>query len=120
MAGRAGRRAVDPLQRLREICLALPDAVEGAAWGHPVWRVGKPIFAGWEQVKGKWCVNVKLEEPHADLLRDDPMVVSTSALPGKFWVSLEAAKITDWSEIEDMVLEGYRLSAPKRSLAKLE
>jgi len=109
----------DALEKLRKICLALPDAVEGVAWRHPVWRAGKPIFAGWEQVRGRWCVNVKLEEPHVDLLRGDARVVWTGALAGKIWVSLEAAKITDRGEIEDMVLEGYRLSAPKRSLAKL-
>jgi predicted DNA-binding protein (MmcQ/YjbR family) len=114
------RVVADPIQKLREICLALPDAVEGTAWGHPVWRAGKPIFAGWEQVKGKWCVNVKLEEPHADLMRDDPRIVSKTYLAGKLWVSLEAAKVTDWAEIADMVLEGYRMSAPKKSLAKLD
>ena len=108
------------LDELRRICLALPDAIEGTAWGHPVWRVGKPIFAGWELVKGKWCVNVKLEEPHADLLGDDPRIVAKTWLAGKLWVSLEAAKISDWGEIADVVLEGYRLSAPKKSLAKLE
>jgi predicted DNA-binding protein (MmcQ/YjbR family) len=110
----------DPYEKLREICLALPGAVEGTAWGHSVWHAGKPIFAGWEQIKGKWCVNVKLEEPHADLLWDDRRIESKMWLAGKLWVSLEAAKITDWGEIADMVLEGHRLSAPKKSLAKLD
>ncbi len=58
----------DALDRLREICLALPDATEGIAWKHPVWRASKSMFAGYEEVRGKWCVNVKLEEPHCDLL----------------------------------------------------
>ena len=107
------------LAKLRKICLALPDATEGEAWGHPAWRAGKSMFAGWERVKLKWCVNVKLEEPHVDLLRDDQRVVAVTRLASKTWVSLEAAKIKDWGEIEDMVLEGYRMSAPKKSLAKL-
>ncbi|MEO8456443.1 MAG: MmcQ/YjbR family DNA-binding protein [Chloroflexota bacterium] len=119
MAGRPGRRAVaDPLGKLREICLALPDVVEGEAWGHPVWRVGKSLFAGYG-LQGRWCVNVKLEEPHADLLRNDPRLVSTTLWGRNRWVSLEAAKIEEWAEIADMVLEGYRMSAGKRSLAKL-
>ena len=51
MAGGTGDRAVtDSLAKLRKICLALPDAVEGEAWGHPVWRAGKPMFAGWSRM----------------------------------------------------------------------
>jgi predicted DNA-binding protein (MmcQ/YjbR family) len=65
-------------------------------------------------------VNVKLEEPHADILLDDPRVVASQYLGGKRWVSLEAATIDDWDEITDMVIESYRLSAPKLSLAKLD
>ncbi len=36
----------DALDKLREICPALPDGTEGIAWKHPVWRVGKSMFAG--------------------------------------------------------------------------
>ncbi|HEY8767283.1 MAG TPA: hypothetical protein VIP09_08490 [Dehalococcoidia bacterium] len=57
------------------------------------------MFAGYEEVRGKWCVNVKLEEPHADLLLDGPRVVSSQYLGGKRWVSLEAASIEDWGGI---------------------
>ncbi len=71
-------------------------------------------------MRGKWCVNVKLEEPHCDLLRDDPRVVAMTYNAGKRWVSLAAAAIDDWAEIADMVLESYRMSAPKRLLAKLD
>jgi predicted DNA-binding protein (MmcQ/YjbR family) len=110
----------DALDELRKICLALPDMTEGIAWGHPVWRVGWAMFCGYEEVRGKWCVNVKLEEPHADLLRDDPRIVASQYLGGKRWVSLEVVAIDDWEEIADMVLESYRMSAPKRSLARLE
>ena len=110
----------DALNELRKICLTLPDATEGTAWRHPIWRVGKAMFAGYEEVHGKWCVNVKLEEPHADILLDDPRVVASQYLGGKRWVSLEAATIDDWDEITDMVLESYGMSAAKLSLAKLD
>jgi hypothetical protein len=48
----------DALEKLREICLALPDVTEGMAWGHPVLRAGEAMFCGHEEVRGKWCVNV--------------------------------------------------------------
>ena len=34
-----------PGDRLRAICLALPDAVEKEAWGDPTYRVRDKIFA---------------------------------------------------------------------------
>ena len=78
------------------------------------------MFAGYEEVRGKWCVNVKLEEPHADLLRRRSAHRASQYLGGKRWVSLEAVAIDDWDEIAEMVLESYRMSAPKRSLARLD
>jgi predicted DNA-binding protein (MmcQ/YjbR family) len=74
------------------------------AWGHPVFRAGKAMFCGYEEVRGKWCVNVKLEEPHADLLRDDPRVVASQYLGGERWIWLEAASIEDWGEIADLIV----------------
>src|SRR5262245_40466493 len=32
------------IERLRKICLALPEATEKIAWGEPTWRAGK-LFA---------------------------------------------------------------------------
>src|SRR5690606_27392243 len=37
--------APDRLERLRAICLALPEATEKIAWGDPTWRVRDKIFA---------------------------------------------------------------------------
>ena len=35
----------DPLDRLREICLALPEAHEAETWGEPTFRVRNKLFA---------------------------------------------------------------------------
>lgn len=37
--------STDPVQRLRAICLALPEATEKEAWGGPTFRVRDRIFA---------------------------------------------------------------------------
>jgi hypothetical protein len=34
-----------PVDRLRAICLALPEATEKIAWGEPTWRVRGKLFA---------------------------------------------------------------------------
>src|ERR1700746_2601514 len=41
-ARRSGRTAVE---RLRAICLALPETSEKVAWGEPTWRVKGKLFA---------------------------------------------------------------------------
>jgi predicted DNA-binding protein (MmcQ/YjbR family) len=35
------------------------------------------------------------------------------------WVSMDVATVDEWDEVKAMILESYRLIAPKRSLAKL-
>src|SRR5436189_226171 len=42
---KATKRAHDPVARLREICLALPEAHEAEAWGEPTFRVRNKLFA---------------------------------------------------------------------------
>ncbi len=34
-----------PIDRLRQICLAFPEATEKEAWGEPTFRVGGKMFA---------------------------------------------------------------------------
>src|SRR5258705_375787 len=38
-------RARRPVERLRAICLALPETTEKMAWGEPTWRVRGRLFA---------------------------------------------------------------------------
>ena len=42
---RSVRTTAAPLDRVREICLALPQAHEVEAWGAPTFRVNNKIFA---------------------------------------------------------------------------
>src|ERR1700741_5023973 len=42
-AGRVARRT--PVDRLRAICLALPETTEKIAWSEPTWRVRGKLFA---------------------------------------------------------------------------
>jgi predicted DNA-binding protein (MmcQ/YjbR family) len=47
-----------PLDRLRAICLALPETTEKETWGHPNFRVCDKIFAMYKIGDGRasfWC-----------------------------------------------------------------
>ena len=48
------RMSADASSRLREICLALPEAAERETWGHATFRVREKIFAMGGDDTGHW------------------------------------------------------------------
>ncbi len=117
----------DPfLARLRQLCLALPEAAEKDAHGHPSFYTKKvfAIFGG--VVKGdhysdRWAQSV-LVLP--DLLtREAALSDERFFVPAYYgpygWIGLDfrAAEV-DWDEVGDLVEQSYRNTAPAR-LAKL-
>jgi len=113
-------RKEEPLERVREICLALPDARETATWGKPHFRVGEKIFCGYELEEGVPAIGFKLEREHARELVRRPGFRPAPYVGHKGWVQLDVSSVSDWDAVRELVLESYRLIAPKRSLAKLE
>jgi len=107
------------LAKMRKICLSLADTKETLTWGEPHFRVGEKIFAGCGGEKGELVLGFKLEMDHADLMVQDPRFRRAPYVGHKGWVSMDASGIRDWDEVRALVLESYRLIAPKRTLAKL-
>ena len=112
-------RARSVLTQLRRICLSLPDTKETLTWGEPHFRVGDKIFCGCGEENGRTMVGFKLEREHADAAIQDPRFKRTAYVGHKGWVSLDASGVEDWEEVRGLILESYRLIAPKRTLAKL-
>jgi predicted DNA-binding protein (MmcQ/YjbR family) len=108
------------LSHMRRICLALPDTEETPTWGQPHFRVRGKIFAGCGEEKGRSVIGFKLEMDHADAVIQDPRFRRAPYVGHKGWVSLDAARVDDWEEVRALVLESYRLIAPKRTLARLD
>ncbi|MBI1732131.1 MAG: MmcQ/YjbR family DNA-binding protein [Gammaproteobacteria bacterium] len=108
------------LARLRKFCLALPEATETHAFGHPNFRAGKKTFAAYEDCRGRPSIAFKLprEEAAAMLLSDDRFFPTPYGRG--LWVSLWADRPLNWPEIEDLLTKGYRGVALKRMLAALE
>lgn len=107
------------LERIRKICLALPDTKETLTWGSPHFRVGDKIFAGWGEEGEGPRLGFKLERAHAEAVLDDPCFTRAPYVGRYGWVSLDVARFKDWDQVRDMLHESYRLIAPKSSLAKL-
>ncbi|HEU5161642.1 MAG TPA: MmcQ/YjbR family DNA-binding protein [Thermoanaerobaculia bacterium] len=105
---------------LRAYCLSLPDTKETPTWGKPHFRVGEKIFAGFDDEGGAPSAGMKLEKEHADdLVQNDERVTRAPYVGHKGWVSIDLSRFDDRAQLRDLILESYRLIAPKKSLAKL-
>jgi predicted DNA-binding protein (MmcQ/YjbR family) len=108
------------LAHMRKICLALPETKETPTWGKPHFRVGEKIFAGCGEEDGRRVIGFKLEREHAEAIVHDPRFWRAPYVGQHGWVSMDAERVSDWGEVRDLVLESYRLIAPKRLVALLQ
>jgi hypothetical protein len=115
-----------PIERVRRICLALPEATEVEAWGAPTFRVKNKLFAmyadsGNHHHEGRPALWIK-----STLVNQDLIVMSD---PGKYfsppyvgpsgWVGVFVDRKCDWKTLESLVRDGYCLSAPKKLASKI-
>lgn len=94
-----------PAEKLRELCLGLPDTSESSHFGSAAFKVGKKLFA---TCNGEQIV-LGLEPDHADaLLANDPRWTRYARDPNA--VVIRTADITDWDEIADLLRASYALA----------
>ena len=115
-----------PIDRLRKLCLALPEATEKLAWSEPTFRVGGKMFvmfANNHHNDGRtaaWC-NATFAVQDL-LVRADPERYFAPPYQGtRGWIGVRLEDDrADWAEVTTIVEEAYRLVAPKRLLALLD
>ena len=116
----------DPtIQRLRELCLALPEAFEKEAWGECTFRVtGGSMFAMTDNNHhGSNHIAVWLKAPR-DL---QEMLVSVDArrffvppyVGPKGWLGVRLDYKVDWTELAELLKDAHAMAAPKRLLARM-
>lgn len=109
------------LEKVRAICLALPETTETPTWGQPHFRVKDKIFAGCGLHGEKQTIGCKLEMEHADfLVQNDPKFSRAPYVGHKGWVSIDPDQVKDWNQIRDLLHESFRLIAPKKLLATMK
>jgi hypothetical protein len=116
----------DPLVRLREICLSLPEAHEVEAWGEPTFRVRNKLFAMHSSAgthhgagrRGVWIASTRVTQDLVLRARPDryfsPPYVGPSG-----WIGAWLDRNPLWSEIIELLRDAYRLKAPKRLAATI-
>jgi len=114
-----GLTSTRTLERVRRLCLALPEAREALAWGHPVFKAGTKTFAAIEFVDSRPSVAFRLEPLDVDLLLKRPSFFATPYGRG-LWVSAWADGPLDWPLVTRLVERSYRVVALKRMVKVLD
>ena len=111
----------EPLDRLRTICLALPEASEQGGVGDPSFKVRDKIFAMRHRMNDRMSMWCKAQVGAQDVLvGSNPERFFVPPYVGRYgWVGIWLDGEVDWSEVADLVEESYRMTAPKRLTALL-
>ncbi len=102
-------------KNLMRQCLAYPDAVQEAPWGHQVAKVRKKMFVIFDIQPTKLGLNVKLPASAAEARENDWVAPSGHGLGKSGWCQMtftDAAEVPV-EQILDWIDESYRAVAPK-------
>ena len=108
------------LKRLREVCLALPQAFEKEAWGECTFRVTDgSMFAMTDNnhhKSGHIAVWVKAPPMVQEILvnSDAKRFFVPPYMGPKGWVGVRLDYKVNWDEVAAILKDGYLMSAPKR------
>jgi predicted DNA-binding protein (MmcQ/YjbR family) len=109
------------LENVRALCLALPETTEVEAWGHPTFRAGKKMFAGFGEMTPRGpTLGLKVGFDRQEELLKDGRFFPTPYAAHQGWVSLRLDGETDWEEVRGLVREAYKQVALKRMLKAME
>ncbi len=108
---------IDPVARLRALCLALPEVTEKVSHGEPTWFVRK-VFVSLadhhhDDRLAVWCaappgVQEELVAAEPERFFRPPYV------GGRGWLGVWLDVPVDWSEIAEIVTDAYLVIAPRR------
>ncbi|WP_214107773.1 MmcQ/YjbR family DNA-binding protein [Acrocarpospora catenulata] len=110
------------LARVREICLALPEVVEKPFGGHsaPSFRIREKLFLMTSEDGLKMMFKAG-PGVQAALVGSDPQRFFVPAYVGaKGWVGARLDTDQDWTELDELIRDSYRLIAPKRLAALVD
>lgn len=116
-----------PIDRVRKLCLQLPEAHEVEAWGAPTFRVRNKLFAMYASSDnhhgaGRPAIWMKAPPGNQDLMvrtKPDRFFVPPYVGPSG-WIGVRLDGKVDWKELDMLLRDSYRLTAPKRLAARVD
>ena len=115
-----------PVDKLRRICMAFPEATERLSHAEPTWFVrGKRVFVMMSDHHHDDRVGFWAPAPPGDqkaLVSSDPQrFFVPKYVGGKGWIGvyLDVPNV-DWEQIAEIVEDAYRTVAPRKLVAELD
>ena len=104
---------------VRRIALELPDAEERETWETATFRVRNKIFSMFdEEERHLWIKSTHDEQQALTAMNPDAFFVP-SYVGSKGWIGVVVSK-ADRGEVEDLITEAWRLTAPKRMVTAFD
>jgi hypothetical protein len=121
----------DIVEQVRTLCLALPEvtvrvdysltSARSTAWSYDIRRRSFCLLVAWQDPAGKpvplLVLRADPEERQALLSIGHPFFPPRA---GRGRVGVLLTDDTDWAEIRELVVESYRILAPKKLIALLD
>lgn len=102
---------------IREVCAKLPEAAEKIdGFGHTVFHVRDKSFvtmAEGEKADGGRLF-IKSDKETQQLLIEKGPYIKAPYIGQHGWVFVRCPEIEDWNELDELIVEGYLRSAPKK------
>jgi predicted DNA-binding protein (MmcQ/YjbR family) len=111
----------DVLDRLRVLCLALPEATEKLSHGEPAWFVRRKLFVMFadhhhDDRVAFWCAAPAGAQEE---LVDGARYFRPPYVGHRGWLGVYLDTGPDWAEIAEVVQDAYRMVAPRTLVAQL-
>ena len=104
---------------VRSFALSLPEAEERETWGDATFRVRDKIFVMFDEQERRLWIKSTRDEQQALIAMDPDTYFVPSYVGSKGWIGVVVAK-ADRGEVEELVTEAWRMTAPKRLVAAFD
>jgi predicted DNA-binding protein (MmcQ/YjbR family) len=115
--------AKDPFhERLLAIVLKLPGAYEDRPWVSVHCKVDGKIFVGWGRLDdGEMSMGIRVDKALQPMLvATDPRFSVAKYVGQHGGVDMRLGRRPNWAEVESLIVESYRIIAPRRRLKELD
>jgi hypothetical protein len=104
---------------VRSFALSLPEAEERETWGDATFRVRNKIYVMFDEKERHLWVKSTHDEQRALIAMHPDTFFVPSYVGSKGWVGVVVSK-ADRGEVEDLITEAWRMTAPKRLVAAFD
>ena len=115
----------ETIERVRILCMALPEATERVSHGEPSWFVRQsPQFVMFSNHHHDDRVGFHAAAPPGAqedwIARDPTRFFFPPYVGGRGWIGVHLDVDTDWDDVADIIDDAYRAVAPKTLAAELD